>query len=125
MSFDETRGWVGLRERARAAQLRESLSRKVLERICSDLDTKSDWLYNLTMTARRMGAAQFKERCLQVLDELPAEGVVITKRGKPVARLMPFERSGENLIGALKGKIKVRGDIMGTGVDWDASAADD
>ena len=33
-----------------------------------------------------MGAAQFKEHCLQVLDELPAEGVVITKRGKPVAR---------------------------------------
>ena len=70
-----------------------------------------------------MGAAQFKEPCLQVLDELPAEGVVITKRGKPVARLLPFERSGGSLIGVLKGKIRVRGDLMGTGVVWDANSA--
>jgi prevent-host-death family protein len=74
---------------------------------------------------RRMGAAQFKERCLQVLDELPAEGVVITKRGRPVARLVPFERSGGSLIGILKGKVQIRGDIMGTGVVWEADAADD
>ena len=68
-----------------------------------------------------MGAAQFKEHCLQVLDELPAEGVVITKRGKPVARLVPFERSGASLIGALKGRIRIHGDITTTGVAWDAS----
>jgi len=69
-----------------------------------------------------MGAAQFKEKCLQVLDELTSEGLVITKRGKPIARLVPFERSGANLIGALKGKIRVRGDITGTGVLWDVNA---
>jgi prevent-host-death family protein len=77
------------------------------------------------MTERRMGAAQFKEQCLQVLDELPAEGVVITKRGKPVARLVPFERSGVGLIGALKGRVRVHGDIISTGAVWDASGADD
>ncbi len=74
------------------------------------------------MAERRIGAAQFKETCLQLLDELSAEGLVITKRGKPIARLVPFERSGAQLIAALKGKIGVRGDIMGTGVVWDASA---
>jgi prevent-host-death family protein len=68
-----------------------------------------------------MGAAQFKEHCLQVLDELAPEGVVITKRGKPVARLVPFERSGVQLIGALKGKVRVLGDIMSTELEWDAS----
>lgn len=68
-----------------------------------------------------MGAAQFKEHCLQVLDELPAEGLVITKRGKPVARVVPFERSGAGLIGALKGRIRIHGDITSTGVAWDAS----
>lgn len=68
-----------------------------------------------------MGAAQFKEQCLQVLDELAPEGVVITKRGKPVARLVPFERSGVHLIGALKGKIRVLGDIMSTELEWDAN----
>jgi antitoxin (DNA-binding transcriptional repressor) of toxin-antitoxin stability system len=68
-----------------------------------------------------MGAAQFKERCLQVLDELSPEGLIITKRGKPVARLLPFERSGANLLGSLKGKIKVHGDIESTGLTWEAS----
>jgi prevent-host-death family protein len=77
------------------------------------------------MAERRIGAAQFKERCLQVLDELPAEGVVITKRGKPVARLVPFERSGPTLIGSLRDKIRVRGDITSTGVAWEASRSDD
>jgi prevent-host-death family protein len=76
------------------------------------------------MAERRIGAAQFKEGCLQLLDELPAEGVIITKRGKPVARLLPFERSGLSLIGVLKGKIRVRGDITSTGASWDASHDD-
>jgi prevent-host-death family protein len=73
------------------------------------------------MAEQRMGAAQFKERCLQVLDELSPDGLIITKRGKPVARLLPFERSGVNLLGSLKGKIKVHGDLTSTGVVWDAS----
>jgi prevent-host-death family protein len=72
------------------------------------------------MSDRRIGAAQFKEQCLQLLDELSQEGLVITKRGKPVARLLPFERSGAPLIGALKGKIRVKGDITSTDVSWDA-----
>jgi prevent-host-death family protein len=68
-----------------------------------------------------MGAAQFKEHCLQILDELAPEGVVITKRGKPVARLVPFERSGVQVIGTLKGKVRVLGDIMSTELEWDPS----
>jgi antitoxin (DNA-binding transcriptional repressor) of toxin-antitoxin stability system len=71
-----------------------------------------------------MGAAQFKEQCLQVLDELPAEGLVITKRGKPVARLLPFERSGSGLIGILTGRIRVRGDITSTGIAWNPAEDD-
>jgi prevent-host-death family protein len=87
-----------------AAQLDEPPSRVSVWDRAPKRDTYNDWLYYVAMTARRMGAAQFKERCLQVLDEVPAEGVIITKRGKPVARLTPFERSGESLIGALKGR---------------------
>lgn len=37
-----------------------------------------------------------------------------------VARLVPFERSGAPLIGALKGRIRVTGDITSTGVSWEA-----
>ena len=67
------------------------------------------------MSEQRIGAAQFKEQCLQLLDHLSPAGLVITKHGKPVARVVPFERSGPALIGILKGKIRVRGDILSTG----------
>lgn len=71
---------------------------------------------------KTVGAAKFKEQCLSILDHLDPEGLVITKHGKPVAKLIPFERQSASLIGSLKGKIKVHGDVLGTGVSWDADA---
>ncbi|MFN7961050.1 MAG: type II toxin-antitoxin system prevent-host-death family antitoxin [Thermoanaerobaculia bacterium] len=71
---------------------------------------------------RQMGAAKFKEQCLAILGQLDAEGVVITKHGKPVARLIPWERAAGSLIGCLQGRIRVNGDLLSTGVAWDASA---
>ncbi len=68
---------------------------------------------------KTVGAADLKQRCLQILDELPREGVIITKRGKPVAHLLPVPRSTLNLIGLLKGKLRVLGDIVDTS-DLDA-----
>ena len=41
---------------------------------------------------KSIGAAKFKEQCLALLDQLDADGLVITKRGKPVARVIPIER---------------------------------
>lgn len=67
---------------------------------------------------RRIGAALFKARCLALLDDLTPEGLIITKHGKPVARLVPVGREGEDLIGSLKGKIEVQGDIESTGLVW-------
>ena len=69
-----------------------------------------------------IGAAKFKEQCLALLDDLDADGLVITKHGKPVARLLPFESGESDLIGSLRHKIKVTGDIFSTGLSWDASA---
>lgn len=71
---------------------------------------------------RKIGAAQFKERCLQILDEVDADGIVITKHGKPVARLVPIGCEGRALIGSLKGKIRIRGNILSTGRRWDAES---
>lgn len=71
---------------------------------------------------KTMGAAKFKERCLALLDSLDAEGLVITKHGEPVARVIPYERQSAALIGSLKGKIQVLGDVYSTGVAWDADA---
>lgn len=69
---------------------------------------------------KKVAAAKFKEQCLSILDHLEPEGVVITKHGKPVARLLPVERASADLIGSLRGKIRVKGDIQSTGVKWDA-----
>ena len=72
---------------------------------------------------RTMGAAKFKEQCLSVLDRLEAEGLVITKHGRPVALLIPWEKRSARLIGALEGRIEVHGDLLTTGEHWDAHAA--
>ena len=70
---------------------------------------------------KKIGAAKFKEQCLALLDRLTPEGLIITKRGKPVARVIPFPRQPENLIGCLRDKIEIHGDILSTGTTWDAN----
>jgi len=69
---------------------------------------------------KQLGAAKFKEQCLALLDHLEPEGVIITKHGRPVAKLIPWERESAQLIGSMKGKIRVKGDILSTGARWDA-----
>lgn len=71
---------------------------------------------------RTIGAAEFKERCLQLLDEVDDEGLLITKHGKPVARVLPAGSDGKRLIGSLRGKIRIKGNIVSTGVRWDAQS---
>ncbi len=71
---------------------------------------------------KEIGAAKFKEQCLALLDRLDADGLVVTKHGKPVARVIPYESQGLDLIGSLRHKIKIKGDLFSTGVDWDADA---
>ena len=69
---------------------------------------------------RTIGAARFKERCLALLDRLGPDGLVITKRGRPVARVLPYDRNSASLIGSLRDKLEIKGDIMSTGIRWDA-----
>ena len=71
---------------------------------------------------RTIGAARFKEQCLALIDSLDAEGIVITKHGKPVAKLVPIESESQSLIGALEGKLHIRGDVLSTGVPWNAES---
>jgi prevent-host-death family protein len=72
------------------------------------------------MVMKQVAAAKFKEQCLALLDEVDPEGIVITKRGKPVARLIPIGADSAGLIGALADKLKIKGDILSTGVRWHA-----
>ncbi len=68
-----------------------------------------------------IGAAKFKEQCLALLDSLDTQGLVITKHGRPVARVIPYPDNPGALIGCLKGKISVDGDLLSTGLSWDAN----
>jgi prevent-host-death family protein len=80
-------------------------------------------------SGREVPAGKFKAQCLALMDELNERGgeYVITKRGVPVARLVParpIER--RPLLGSMKGTVKVRGDIV-TPLDepWEALNHDD
>ncbi len=71
---------------------------------------------------QQMNASKFKEQCLAVLDHLDPEGIIITKHGKPVARLIPADSACQDLIGSMKDKIHIHGDILSTGIEWDAQS---
>lgn len=69
---------------------------------------------------KQMAAAKFKEQCLKILDRVGEDGIVITKRGRPVAKLIPIRVESASLIGSLAGKLKIKGDVLTTGSRWDA-----
>jgi prevent-host-death family protein len=67
--------------------------------------------YNLAM--KTIAAGEFKARCLTLMDDVRnnREPIVITKRGKPVAKLVPAENEGRKFLGRLEGIIRIVGDI--------------
>ena len=71
---------------------------------------------------KTIGAAKCKERCLSLLDRLDADGLVITKHGEPIARVVRYEREFAECIASLQGKVETHGDIMRTGIRWNADA---
>jgi prevent-host-death family protein len=72
----------------------------------------------------KIGAAEFKAKCLRLLDEISErkrDAIIITKRGKPVARLAPVAEAGAPIYGALKGLAKIHGDLTEPlDVEWEA-----
>jgi prevent-host-death family protein len=73
-----------------------------------------------------VAAGEFKTKCLSLLDEVEStrKSIVITKRGRPVARLVPMdEEIEEPLFGGMRGTISIRGDITEPVDDrWEAGA---
>ena len=61
---------------------------------------------------QRINATKFKQQCLSILDGLDSDGLVITKRGKPTAKLIPLKKpeKKEPFIGRLEGIIEIVGD---------------
>ena len=62
---------------------------------------------------KTIAAAEFKAHCLTLMDDVQAtkRPLVITKRGKPVAKLVPIEERKDDFIGRLKGVFEVVGDL--------------
>jgi len=71
---------------------------------------------------KKISAAKFKNQCLSLLDRVGPEGIVITKNGKPVARLLPISNGFSDFIGSMKGRLRIRGDISSTGLNWNAES---
>jgi prevent-host-death family protein len=62
-----------------------------------------------------VAAADFKANCLRLMDEVARQRrpIIITKRGKPVAKLVPVEEQGPiDLFGYMAGTAKICGDII-------------
>jgi prevent-host-death family protein len=62
---------------------------------------------------KTMPAGQFKARCLKVMDDVQStrEPVVMTKKGRPVAKLVLAEELSDDFLGKLSGMMKIVGDI--------------
>ena len=81
-----------------------------------------------------ISAAEFKESCLELLQQLDPNGLLITEDGQPIARVTPCrppcrppddaaDDAGPQwaaLIGSLRGNVAIKGDIYSAGVSWDA-----
>lgn len=63
---------------------------------------------------KEIGAAKFKEQCMALLDQLDASGLIVTKHGKPIAYVIPYDTQDADLIGSLRHKVKVNGDVFTT-----------
>lgn len=72
---------------------------------------------------RTIKASEFKAKCLHIMDEVAETGdpITITKKGTPVAQLVPVRRKPKTLFGIMKGSGVIIGDIISpVDEEWDA-----
>ncbi len=78
---------------------------------------------NAANTGRTIKASEFKARCLKLMDEVAENGeeIVITKNGRPTARLVAYREKPKTWFGADRGKLEILGDIISPiDVVWEA-----
>jgi len=77
------------------------------------------------MKETTLPVSEFKAKCLRLLDEVAHHGhtLIITKRGRPVARVSPVRASAATVRGSWKGLVEVRGDIVhfDASEDWESA----
>jgi prevent-host-death family protein len=69
--------------------------------------------YRASGASRAIPAGEFKARCLALMDHVQRSGIeyVITKRGVPVARLLPAVFERRPLLGSLTGTVLTADDL--------------
>ena len=76
-----------------------------------------------------INAAEFKAKCLKLIDEVASthEPLIITKRGKPVAKVVPIiDEMPKSLFGYMKGTVTINGDIVAPLDEvWSAESGDE
>ncbi|MDE2816961.1 MAG: type II toxin-antitoxin system Phd/YefM family antitoxin [Chloroflexota bacterium] len=72
---------------------------------------------------KEIEAAEFKKHFLELLENLGSDGLIITRKGVPVARVLPYSGNDGDLIGSLRGKLSIKGDIFTTGCHWKADSS--
>lgn len=73
-----------------------------------------------------IGAGEFKAKCLKLMDltEQKHETIIITKRGIPVAKLVPYTDTAPSLFGFMKKSLKIKEDIINPIKEsWDAESS--
>ena len=74
--------------------------------------------------SRTVKATEFKAKCLKLMDEVAESGeeIVITKNGKPVAKLTPYRERPKSPFGLNRGRYEIHGDLDDAllDVEWDA-----
>ena len=62
---------------------------------------------------KEISAAIFKAQCLTLMEDVRStrRPIVITKRGKPIAKLVPLDEPTDEFIGRLKGVFEVVGEL--------------
>lgn len=62
---------------------------------------------------KQMPASDFKARCLKVMNEIQATGepLIVTKRGKPVVKVVPIKPEKDDIFGSMADEVKIIGDI--------------
>ncbi len=79
----------------------------------------------MTKFQRIIAAGEFKAKCLELMDHVQRTNsqIVITKRGKPIAKLSSMAAEEREFFGCMKGSAKVVGDIISpVGTDWESNA---
>ena len=77
------------------------------------------------MSKKFITTSELRARCAQVIDAVArGSGVTVTRRGRPVARIVPLEAERPKLFGCLAGIITIQGDIVGpAATTWEADVS--